>query len=271
MKDRNHSRIQKENCLRGKPPASPPLADFPLPQIFGRQASDSPPGFLVFPFAKGEEKNQKRGKSLEVNRRVAPKKFSVSTSDIGSRPRRAQGLVQVYTGNGKGKTTAALGLAWRAMGHGLKVCFVQFLKGKIKSGEELLNPFGEQFTFVQISAEAEGLGRKSAPGKSWWEQEPGETDRTFAKAALEFARTAVTSGDYDLVVCDEINVACHLGLISTADILSLMREKPAQVELVLTGRDAKKEVITAADLVIEMQMIKHPFEKNVPARKGIEY
>lgn len=183
-----------------------------------------------------------------------------------------RGLVQVYTGDGKGKTTASLGQAWRAMGRGLKVCYIQFVKGKQESGEQLyVEAFGELLTFVQISADARGLGRKSRPKEAWWMQPPGEADRAGAAEAVEFARQALKSRKYDIVVCDEINVACDLGLISADDILSLIREKPAQVELILTGRNAKPEVIAAADLVTEMRQIKHPFARDIPARRGIEY
>jgi len=188
------------------------------------------------------------------------------------KPGLRRGLVQVYTGDGKGKTTASLGLAWRAMGRGMRVCYVQFLKGRIKSGEELLREvFGNSLTFAQISADARGLGRKSLPGKPWWTQPLGKADRACAKEAVEFARAALKSGKYEIVICDEINVACHLGLIAVEDLLSLIRERPANVELVLTGRNAKKEVIAAADLVTEMKLIKHPFQKGLAARRGIEF
>jgi len=183
-----------------------------------------------------------------------------------------RGLVQVYTGDGKGKTTASLGLAWRAMGRGLKVCYLQFMKGRIKSGEQLsAEVFGDRLTFVQISANARGPGRKSLPGRPWWTQPLSEADRACAGEAVEFARNALKSGEYDVVICDEINVACDMGLISVEEILSLIREKPPTVELVLTGRKAKEEVIAAADLVTEMRLIKHPFQRNISARRGIEF
>jgi cob(I)alamin adenosyltransferase len=183
-----------------------------------------------------------------------------------------RGLVQVYTGEGKGKTTAALGLAWRALGQGLKVCFIQFMKGKIKSGEELSTEvFGDNLTFTSISAEMRGQGRKSSSEGSWWTKPVGDADRAAAQKAIAYTRKALKSGDYDMVICDEINVACHMGLISVEDILSLIREKPSHVELVLTGRNAGKEAIAAADLVTEMRPIKHPFQQDMPARKGIEF
>jgi len=188
------------------------------------------------------------------------------------RERLKKGLVQIYTGDGKGKTTASLGLAWRALGRGLKVCYVQFLKGGTQSGEEINREvFGDQLTFVQISAEARGQGRKSRPGKPWWLQPPTRADRACAREAVEYARTALHSGDYDMVICDEINVACEMKLIPVEEVLSLINDKPATVELVLTGANAKEAVIAAADLVTEMRMVKHPFQKKITARKGIEY
>jgi|WetSurMetagenome_2_1015567.scaffolds.fasta_scaffold338556_2 cob(I)alamin adenosyltransferase len=186
-------------------------------------------------------------------------------------PGLSPGLVQVYTGGGKGKTTAALGLAWRAVGQGLRVYFLQFLKGQIRTGEALLQPFGDNLSFTQISAEVQGEGRRSTSEQAWWEQPPAAADRAQAQAGLQLARQALISGEYDLVICDEINIACHLELISTEEILSLIQAKPACVELVLTGDKAKVEVIAAADLVTEMRALKHPYQTNTPARRGIEY
>ena len=183
-----------------------------------------------------------------------------------------QGLVQVYTGDGKGKTTASLGLTWRAIGRGLKVCYVQFMKGRIKSGEQLSTElFGDLLTFAQISANSHGQGRKSKPGSPWWTQPLSDADRAYAQQGVAFAHQAVTSGEYDMVVCDEINVVCDMGLISVEDILSLIKDKLPEVELVLTGRNVKPEVVEAADLVTEMKLIKHPFQKRIPARRGIEF
>jgi cob(I)alamin adenosyltransferase len=187
------------------------------------------------------------------------------------RPGLSPGLVQVYTGGGKGKTTAALGLAWRAVGQGLRVCFIQFLKGQIPTGEALLQPFGDNLFFTQISAEAQGEGRRSQGEQPWWEQPPAAADRAQAQAGLEFARQALTGGEYDVVICDEINIAGHLGVLTVEEILSLIQDKPACVELVLTGDKAAPEIIAAADLVTEMRPLKHPYQTHTPARRGIEY
>jgi cob(I)alamin adenosyltransferase len=169
------------------------------------------------------------------------------------------GCTQVYTGNGKGKTTAALGLALRAVGRGLRVCFFQFIKGGGPYGEHLvadkLAPF---FTIIQT-------GR---PG--WVNTRDITADRRLAQEALEQAKSLLISGDYDLFICDEINGAVGFGLIDVEQVLELIKAKPGNVELVLTGRNAHEQVIAAADLVTEMREIKHYYKAGVPARTGIE-
>ena len=171
-----------------------------------------------------------------------------------------QGYIQVYTGNCKGKTTAALGLALRAVGRELKVCVIQFMKGGGPYGEHLaaekLAPF---LTIVQT-------GRKGWVNKD----NPHEKDRALAREALEMSRKALVGGEYDLVILDEINGAVSMGLLPVEELLALMQEKPKQVELVLTGRNADPRVIEAADLVTEMKEIKHYYKAGVPARIGIE-
>ena len=170
-----------------------------------------------------------------------------------------RGCIQVYTGNGKGKTTAALGLAIRALGRGLRVCFFQFIKGGGPYGEQLLSGrLGPDFTLVQT-------GR---PG--WVNTKDITEDRRLAQAALQQAREALVSGVYDLFICDEINGAVGFGLIDLEQVLELMRVKPEKVELVLTGRNADEKVIEAADLVTEMRELKHYYQAGVPARVGIE-
>ena len=170
-----------------------------------------------------------------------------------------QGCVQVYTGNGKGKTTAALGLALRAVGRGLRVCFFQFIKGGSPYGEHLIAPkLAPLFTIIQT-------GR---PG--WVNTKDISEDRTVAQKALEQARELLTSGSYDLFVCDEINGAVGFGLIDMEQVLELISLRPERVELVLTGRNAHERVIEAADLVTEMREIKHYYKTGVPARTGIE-
>lgn len=171
-----------------------------------------------------------------------------------------RGLTQVYTGNGKGKTTAALGLALRAVGRGLKVCMIQFIKGGGAYGEHLaawhLSPL---LTIHQT-------------GRDGWIRRDrlDPEDVRIANATLALARLALTGGHYDLVILDEINGAAWFGLIDPRQILELIALKPPTVELVLTGRDADPQVIAAADLVTEMNEVKHYYQRGVQARVGIE-
>jgi cob(I)alamin adenosyltransferase len=170
-----------------------------------------------------------------------------------------RGCVQVYTGNGKGKTTASLGLAVRAVGRGLKVCVFQFIKGGGPYGEHLIaEKLAPLLTIIQS-------GR---PG--WVNTRDISEDRRLAQEALVKARELLTSGDYDLFICDEINGAVGFGLIDVEQVLELISLKPDKVELVLTGRNAHEQVIEAADLVTEMREIKHYHTAGVPARTGIE-
>ena len=183
-----------------------------------------------------------------------------------------EGLVQVYTGQGKGKTTAALGTAFRAVGHGLRVCVVQFLKAGWESGERLAaKRLAPELVIRAFGATQWGDRSKASAGAPWWELPPSEEDRSQAREAMEFARGAVAGGEWDIVVLDEVFGALAHGLISLDEVLGLIRTKPTEVELILTGRDAPPEVIEAADLVTEMAEVKHPFRRGVNARKGIEY
>ena len=183
-----------------------------------------------------------------------------------------RGLVQVYTGNGKGKTTAALGLALRAAGHGLRVGVIQFMKGQLESGErkaaERLAPELEIHTFGSARW---GDPSKAPPGTPWWKLPPSAEDRDKAQEALSFAREAMASGRYDIIILDEVFGAIGLGLVSLEQALDLIRARPEHVELILTGRAAPAEIVDAADLVTEMKAVKHPYQEGVKARKGIEF
>ncbi|ACH39832.1 MULTISPECIES: cob(I)yrinic acid a,c-diamide adenosyltransferase [Citrifermentans] len=171
-----------------------------------------------------------------------------------------EGKVQVYTGNGKGKTTAALGLALRAVGRGLKVCMVQFIKG---GGE-----YGEHIAAERLAP----LLTIHQTGRDCWiyKDRLDPQDVAIARGTLNLARETLTGGEYDLVILDEINGAAWFGLITVEDILDLIKLRPEQVELVLTGRSADPRVIEAADLVTEMVEVKHYYQAGVPARTGIE-
>jgi len=169
------------------------------------------------------------------------------------------GLVQVYTGDGKGKTTAALGLALRAAGHGLRTYIGQFLKGR-PTGElkaaRMLTPyltieqFGEaHFTLTKRDTQQAALARKG----------------------LQRVRQVLASGEYDIVVLEEINVALDLELISLEEVMALLDERPPEVELVLTGRGFPEALLSRADLVTKMVAVKHPYDRGVRARPGIEF
>ncbi len=186
-----------------------------------------------------------------------------------------KGLVQVYTGNGKGKTTTALGLGLRATGHGLKVCVIQFLKGahylgELESARKLKN-----FKIFQFGAPCpwsrdmeKGIIRC---GSCRYCFSIHKEDYAKARIGMDFAREATTSGDFDLVILDEINVAMDKGVVPPEDVMELIKNKADNVELVLTGRAAPDQIIGAADLVTEMKEIKHPMRKGVEARVGIDF
>lgn len=171
-----------------------------------------------------------------------------------------QGLIQVYTGNGKGKTTAALGLALRAAGHGLRVYIIQFMKGWPHYGELVSLQHLPNVTLRQF-------GRPDFVNRA----HPDPEDIRLAQEALEHARRVIVGGDHDVVILDEVNVALDYGLIGLDDLLSLLEAKPEHVELVLTGRGAHPQIIQRADLVTEMLAIKHPYDAGTLGRRGIEY
>jgi cob(I)alamin adenosyltransferase len=169
-----------------------------------------------------------------------------------------KGYVQVYTGNGKGKTTAALGLAFRAAGAGLRVFIAQFIKKGHYSEHNALERFSDLITVRQF-----GHG-------FILNDRPTEDDIAAARAGLMEIEEAINSTDYDVVIVDEVNVALHYNLIDINDVLRWIHGKPSAVELVLTGRNADERVIAAADLVTEMKDIKHYYAQGVQARVGIE-
>jgi cob(I)alamin adenosyltransferase len=171
-----------------------------------------------------------------------------------------KGLVQVFTGDGRGKTSAALGTALRSLGHDLKVCIIHFMKGNF--------PYGEQKILSRLpDVTLQIFGRLSFVDPN----NPEAEDIEEARKALEASRAAVLSGDYDLVVLDEINVASAWGLVSVEDVVKLLKQKPGHVEVILTGRYADGRLIELADLVTEMRAVKHPFDQGIEARAGCEY
>ncbi len=169
-----------------------------------------------------------------------------------------KGYIHVYTGEGKGKTTAALGLALRASGAGLKVFFGQFIKKGNFSEIKIL-----ETRFPEITVKQYGRG-------GFIKAQPSPEDVRAAERGLADLRKAMLSSQYDLVIADELNVAVSVGLLNIDDLIRLIDAKPGQVELVITGRAAHKRLMKRADLVTDMKNLKHYFEKGVSARKGIE-
>ena len=171
-----------------------------------------------------------------------------------------KGLVQVYTGNGKGKTSAAFGAAFRAIGRGLKVHVIQFIKGGFD--------YGELYSVKHLpNLKLTAFGR----GRFITEAKPPKKDLQMAREGFELAKKVVNNGEYDIVVLDEINVVMHLKMISVNEVVELVKNKPRHVELILTGRNAPAQIIEIADLVTEMKEMKHPYTQGTPPRKGIEY
>ncbi len=174
--------------------------------------------------------------------------------------RMSQGLVQVFTGDGKGKTSAALGVVLRALGHGLRVYIAFFMKGSSPDGER-----GMLSRLDNVTVASFGSNRFVDPA----DVKPEEIEQ--AGQALAAAREAMLSGKYDLLVLDEVNVAAAWKLVELDEVLQLIDDKPAGVELILTGRQAPVELIKRADLVTEMLKIKHPYDTGIGARRGIDY
>jgi cob(I)alamin adenosyltransferase len=171
-----------------------------------------------------------------------------------------RGLVQVYTGNGKGKTTAAFGQALRAVGQGFRVCVIQFMKGR-KYGEFLAAERHLPNLTVRLSGLDSFVMRDN----------PAPLDIELAKQGLALARAAVVSGDYEMVILDEVNVAVDFKLIPVADVIDLIRTRPPAVDLILTGRCAPPEIIALADTVSEIREVKHHYNAGIKERAGIEY
>ena len=173
-----------------------------------------------------------------------------------------KGLVQVYTGDGKGKTTCAFGQALRAVGRGLKVCIFQFLKDeKLGSGEVMaFQQFKEKVRIVR--------GCQTHPMLALREQPDLKSE---VLGMVEEVKKTLISGQYDMVVLDEINNCVDSGLLKVDRVIEIIKMKPARTELILTGRGAVREIVELADLVTNMSLVKHPFKEGVKARKGIEY
>ncbi len=171
-----------------------------------------------------------------------------------------KGLLIVHTGKGKGKSTAAFGLVFRALGNGMKVAIVQFVKGKWQTGERAaLEKFGDQVT---INTMGEGFT---------WETQDRARDIAAAKAAWEKAKALIMDDEHQMVVLDELNIVLRYDYLDTDEVVAALKARPPMKHVVVTGRNAKDELIEAADLVTEMEQVKHPFRSGVKAQKGIEF
>jgi cob(I)alamin adenosyltransferase len=170
----------------------------------------------------------------------------------------ARGLILVNTGNGKGKSTAAFGVALRAVGQGLRVSVIQFIKGKWKTGE--LNA-------------AERLGLELMPmGKGFtWESKNIEEDKALMRHAWSVASEKILSGNYELIILDEINYVLSYGYLSVNEVVQTLERRPSQVHVILTGRNAPEEIVSIADCVTEMRDVKHPYRSGIAAQKGIDF
>jgi cob(I)alamin adenosyltransferase len=170
-----------------------------------------------------------------------------------------KGLLLVYTGHGKGKTTAALGIVFRALGRGLKVAVVQFIKGKWKTGERTYAETLPQLTFLV-------MGRGFT-----WESDDLSRDKEAAEKAWHEAAELIRGGEHAIVVLDELTYVMNYDFVPLGEVMTVLRERPPHVHVVVTGRNAPDEMVELADLVTEMKSIKHPFEKGIAAQPGIDF
>ncbi|PRD45085.1 cob(I)yrinic acid a,c-diamide adenosyltransferase [Phyllobacterium phragmitis] len=199
-----------------------------------------------------EELNLRHADKMKKKKAARDKILATKTDE--------KGLVIVNTGKGKGKSTAGFGVVFRALGHGMKIGVVQFVKGSWDTGERwVLEKFPEQVT---ISAMGEGFT---------WETQDRVRDIAMARDAWEQAKAMILDDEHDIVLCDELNIVLRYDYLPVEEIIEVLNAKPAMKHVIITGRNAKDELIEFADLVTEMEMIKHPFRSGVKAQKGIEF
>ncbi|MZG53980.1 MAG: cob(I)yrinic acid a,c-diamide adenosyltransferase [Nitrospinae bacterium] len=179
----------------------------------------------------------------------------------GADPRKRKGLIIVNTGDGKGKSTAAFGLAVRAAGNKMKVFIMQFMKGQWKAGER--KSFDKLAPYIEVIPMGDGFT---------WDTNNIEQDKATARKAFEIVKEKLNSGNYDMVIFEEINYVLDYKFLPEDEVLETIKNKPEMTHVVCTGRNASEKLIEMADLVTEMKMIKHPFaEQGIPAQKGIEF
>jgi len=171
-----------------------------------------------------------------------------------------KGLIIIYTGDGKGKTTAALGQAFRAIGHGMKICIIQFVKEKRQTGEMITA--GKFKKLLEVHIKGRGF---------IYDTKNMEQHLKAGKEAWEFAKKKISSNKYDIIILDELTYLIKYDIVKESEILSAIKDKPEKLHIIITGRDASKDLIKSADLVSEIKNVKHPFQKGVKAQKGIEF
>ena len=199
-----------------------------------------------------EELNERHADKMRKKKAARDKIIATKTIE--------KGLTIVHTGKGKGKSTAAFGLVFRALGNGMRVGVVQFVKGKWETGERgVLDRFADQVTMATMG---EGFT---------WETQDRSRDIAAARAAWEKAKAMILDDEHDLVLCDELNIVLRYDYLPIAEVMDVLAAKPEMKHVVITGRNAKDELIDFADLVTEMTMVKHPFRSGVKAQKGIEF
>jgi len=205
--------------------------------------------------------SEKSETELDTRHAEKMRKKKVARDKIIATKSIEKGLLIVHTGKGKGKSTAAFGLVLRMLGHGQRVAVVQFVKGAWETGERAaLERFGDQVT---INTMGEGFT---------WETQDRQRDLAAARAAWEQAKALITEGQHKLVILDELNIVLRYNYLSLDDVVAFLRdEKPDHMHVVVTGRNARDELIEAADLVTSMEMVKHPFRSGVKAQAGIEF
>ena len=198
----------------------------------------------------------------ELNARHAEKmkKKEAARKKIEAGKTKEKGLLIVHTGKGKGKTTAAFGMVFRALGQNMKVGVVQFVKGLRQTGERTaLEKFGDQ---VRVYAHGEGFT---------WETQDREKDITEARKAWDIAKDMILDDTTDMVLCDELNIVLRYDYLPLEEVLDVLSKRPFMKHVIITGRNARNELIEAADLVTEMELVKHPFRSGIKGQKGIEF
>ncbi|MGI9355657.1 MAG: cob(I)yrinic acid a,c-diamide adenosyltransferase [Rhizobiaceae bacterium] len=209
---------------------------------------------------KAEKLKNMSEEELNARHSEKMKKKKAARDKIIATKTREKGLVMVHTGKGKGKSTAAFGMVFRALGNGMKVGVVQFVKGKWQTGERvILEKLGDQVT---MTAMGDGFT---------WETQDRQRDIDAARAAWERAKAMIMDDEHDMVLLDELNIVLRYDYLPVAEIIEVLKAKPEMKHIIITGRNAKQDLIEFADLVTDMTMVKHPFRAGVKAQLGVEF